>query len=396
MQTRTLSQKLDKNHGPKRILSLDGGGIRGAISLGYLKGIETTLRKRYGGDHEFRLSDYFDLIGGTSTGAIIAAGLSLGMSVSEIEEKYKSLGAKIFGRKRRIYNFLQTWKWLKGYTYDESQLKEELKNIFGNITLGDTSVFKTNLCIVAKRIDTYSTWMFNNNPKGSYFKHNKDILLRDAIRASTAAPAYFAPQKINVRKRKLGDETKLEDHYGVFIDGGVTMHNNPSFQLLLYATLSDYKLNWSYGTDNLLIVSVGTGSNKKIIPSKKIESKTLYFWAKEVPNTLMEDAQYFNQMLLQLLSDSPTATVINREVGNLKNDQLEGKKHISYLRYNVKIEKDELLALGYKELEIPECWLESMRKMDNGKNCDYLLELGAIAASKIDFEKHFVSKFDII
>ena len=57
------------NHGPKRILALDGGGIRGILSIQILKEIETVLRARYG--NETLLSDYYDLIGGTSTGAII-------------------------------------------------------------------------------------------------------------------------------------------------------------------------------------------------------------------------------------------------------------------------------------------------------------------------------------
>ena len=61
----TLKQHLDPTT-PKRILALDGGGIRGALTLGYLKNIEDTLRKQHNNDPAFRLSDYFDLIGGTT------------------------------------------------------------------------------------------------------------------------------------------------------------------------------------------------------------------------------------------------------------------------------------------------------------------------------------------
>jgi hypothetical protein len=68
-------QHLDPNTPPKRILSLDGGGIRGILTLEFLGVIESMLRKRSGRD-DFRLCDYFDLIGGTSTGSIIAAGLA--------------------------------------------------------------------------------------------------------------------------------------------------------------------------------------------------------------------------------------------------------------------------------------------------------------------------------
>ena len=64
--------------GPKRILALDGGGIRGALTLGCLERIEAILRQRHRRP-DLRLCEYFDLIGGTSTGAIIAAALAIGL-----------------------------------------------------------------------------------------------------------------------------------------------------------------------------------------------------------------------------------------------------------------------------------------------------------------------------
>ena len=80
---------------PRRILALDGGGVRGMLTLQYLRAVETMLRARYGRP-DFRLHEYFDLIGGTSTGAIIAAGLALGRSVDEIECLYRDLATRIF------------------------------------------------------------------------------------------------------------------------------------------------------------------------------------------------------------------------------------------------------------------------------------------------------------
>ncbi|MFM7550941.1 MAG: patatin-like phospholipase family protein [Cyanobacteriota bacterium] len=68
----TLAQHLAAG-GPKRVLALDGGGVRGILTLGFLERIEWLLRQRHGGDPAFRLCDYFDLIAGTSTGSIIAA-----------------------------------------------------------------------------------------------------------------------------------------------------------------------------------------------------------------------------------------------------------------------------------------------------------------------------------
>jgi patatin-like phospholipase/acyl hydrolase len=72
--------------GPKRILALDGGGVRGIVALAFLERIERMLEQEAG--HFVRLCDYFDLIGGTSTGAIIASGLALGFRVEQIREFY--------------------------------------------------------------------------------------------------------------------------------------------------------------------------------------------------------------------------------------------------------------------------------------------------------------------
>ena len=81
---------------PKRILALDGGGLRGILTLGILQKIEDILRDRHGGSDGFRLCHYFDLIAGTSTGAIIAATLAMGWSVEQIRQKYVSLSESVF------------------------------------------------------------------------------------------------------------------------------------------------------------------------------------------------------------------------------------------------------------------------------------------------------------
>jgi len=84
--------------GPKRILALDGGGVRGIVSLAFLERIETLLKERAGGA-DFRLSDYFDLARGTSTGSIIATGLALGWPVGDLIELYLNLSQRGFRRR---------------------------------------------------------------------------------------------------------------------------------------------------------------------------------------------------------------------------------------------------------------------------------------------------------
>ena len=83
--------------------TLDGGGIRGILTLEYLGVIESMLRKRSGRD-DFRLCDYFDLIGGTSTGSIIAAGLACGMLVDQLKQLYRDLGKTV--SRRQVFRLL--------------------------------------------------------------------------------------------------------------------------------------------------------------------------------------------------------------------------------------------------------------------------------------------------
>src|SRR5687767_11107098 len=93
---RSRDQHLDNDGDPKRILALDGGGLRGIMTLAFLQRIEMILRQRHDNNPDFRLCDYFDLIAGTSTGGIIAATLSLGWSVEQICTKYMELGSRVF------------------------------------------------------------------------------------------------------------------------------------------------------------------------------------------------------------------------------------------------------------------------------------------------------------
>src|SRR4051794_24021850 len=83
--------------GPKRVLSLDGGGVRGAISLGFLEKLEKTIEEIEG--KPTLLCDWFDLIGGTSTGAIIAGALAFGYRASEVRAFYEALGPRVFRRR---------------------------------------------------------------------------------------------------------------------------------------------------------------------------------------------------------------------------------------------------------------------------------------------------------
>ncbi|MFC3881410.1 patatin-like phospholipase family protein [Algoriphagus namhaensis] len=389
---KTFKEKL-KSSGPKRILALDGGGIRGALSLGYLKHLEDLLRKQHK-NNELLLSDYFDLIGGTSTGSIIASALAIGMSVDEIKQKYFELGTKIFGRKYKWYRIFEIDDLMKA-RYDHKALDEELQGVFGDLTLGDSHALKTGLCIVAKRADTNSVWPLLNHPDGKYFdsEHGKNgsIPIWKAVRASAAAPTYFLPQSIDVG----GDMGQA-----AFVDGGVSMANNPALKLLMVATLSGFPFKWEMGEDKILLASVGTGMTKwKRLP-KKIQKNHLLNWAAELPEMLMQDASWQNQKVLQWLSNSPTAQHIDGESGDLDGDLLgfgKGKREplLHYLRYNVTLDVDEMNKRFKPSKPYTQKDIDSLAAMDNAKNCQALYDLGLAAGAQELDQKHFPESFKI-
>lgn len=378
-----------KPDGPKRILALDGGGIRGALTLGYLGEIETILRDRHR-NPDLLLCDYFDLIGGTSTGAIIAAALAIGKDVAEIKKLYLRLGKDVF-RKHKWWRWGRWWR----ATFNAEQLRIELKNLFGDLTLGHREeeplieqgvahFVKTGLCVVTKRADKGSTWPLFNNPKAKYHEYNKGMLLRQLVRASTAAPTYFEEEELDVGRGEKG----------VFVDGGVSMANNPALQLFLMATLKGFRLDWPTGEKSLLLVSIGTGS---WIPVEGVDSVTgasKLSWAKRAPTVLMNDANRQNQLILQFISKTETPWEIDREVGDMVGDGLTPEPLLTYLRYNVKLDDNPLNTLGLSKM-VPK--LKSLRNMEVGSNVSDLIEIGerAAQAEKSNIARHLKTDFDL-
>lgn len=359
-----------RSEGPKRVLALDGGGVRGILTLGYLSRIEALLRSRYG-DPTFRLADYFDLVGGTSTGSIIAAAIAVGMEVEEIRSAYLRLAGRVFGRRRL--------RWWSG-RFDERPLLEELERAFGDRTLADPSV-GTGLCIVVKRVDTASTWPLLNHPDGRYFAENGRIRLRDAIRASTAAPTAFRPHRVEVAR---GEE-------GVFVDGAISTALNPAFLLFCVATLSGFPFRWPTGDRDLLLVSVGTGTWAPRSDPRRVEKGRLWDWATRVPRLLLHDGLWQTQLLLQYLSRSKTPWPIDAEVGDLSDDLLGPAPALEYVRYDAILEAEALSALGRATEESE---LGALRDMTNA---DAREDLDAIAlrfAARDVQGAHFPPAFD--
>jgi patatin-like phospholipase/acyl hydrolase len=184
---------------------LDGGGIRGVLSLEILRKLENLLRAA-SGSQDYRLADYFDYISGTSTGGIIAAGLAIGMSVDNILQFYEQSGAQMF-EPAKLWHRLS-------YRYDSEPLAKMLKSVFGEETqLGSESI-ETLLLLIMRNATTDSPWPISNNPFSKYNECNHSACnlkfpLWQLVRASTAAPVYFPPEVIVIDGRQF-----------IFVDGG--------------------------------------------------------------------------------------------------------------------------------------------------------------------------------
>jgi uncharacterized protein len=379
MSVLTKAQHLDKTRTPKRILALDGGGIRGRLTLEYLQAIETLLRKRTGRT-DLVLCDYFDLIGGTSTGAILAATLACGLSVADLQELYNVLGPKVFNSGGLRIPLLAP-------KFPSGPLQDLLNQKLGtDTTLGSDKV-RTGLMIMTKRLDTGSPWPLHNHPNGRYAAQDGALNLPEIVRASTAAPTYFDPEQVAIHSR-TGAVTQ-----GAFVDGGVTPFNDPSLQLLMLTALEGYGFGWEQGADKLLLVSIGTGTAEEHYPTDKIMHMPAAEQGLRALQSLMDDCARVNHTVLQWITRCLTPWTIDRAVQDMRNDSQNGPKLATYVRYNVLLDptwiKNEL------DLTYSPDVLSQLAQMDNPKNLQQLADLGKAAAAVQVKEQHFPETFNI-
>ena len=351
----TFAERLDSK-GQKKLLALDGGGIRGVITIEVLRRIEQIVRDRAGND-ALVLADYFDYLAGTSTGAIIASCLSIGMSVEDIAKFYHDTGPAMFSRAGLLKRF---W-----YKFNDENLADQLRDVFGAHTmLGDPKI-RTLLMLVMRNATTDSPWPVSNNPYAKYNDRqrdncNLDLPLWQLVRASTAAPTYFPPECVRIGQQDF-----------LFVDGGVTMYNNPAFQMFLMATLEPYKLQWRTGVDDMLIISVGTGTSPSPDANLHSAEMNLAYQASTIPSALMYAASNEQDILCRTFGKTLAGCDIDREIKDLKNVAGPVKdKLFTYARYNAELSKEGLQQLG-----LPQIRPEDVRQMDS---VEFIPEMQAV------------------
>lgn len=254
-----------------KILSIDGGGIKGVFPISFLASIEEAI--------EDKIGNYFDLIVGTSTGGIIALGLGLNFSSKELLRFYEDFGPKVFERKQNLaattaksfQGFLPGKKtrkvmeetpYLFTNKYDSAVLKQQLESQFGQRRLGES---KTRLVIPSFDVGRGEPHVYKTSHNERLQMDYKQRIV-DVALATTAAPTYFS--------------THQSENGNTLVDGGLYANNPTGLAVVEAISLLDWK------PENFKVLSIGCTNSPFSIDSNK-RDMGLGDWAKHLVDTMM-------------------------------------------------------------------------------------------------------------
>jgi patatin-like phospholipase/acyl hydrolase len=243
-----------------KVLSIDGGGIRGIIPALILAEIEKRTGKR--------ISELFDLIAGTSTGGILTLGLVMPQkgniskyTALDLADLYEKEGQVIFSSS--IWHEIVSVDGLLAEKYPSAGIDSVLKKFFGDAMLAEAL---TDVLITSYEIEKRTPWFFKSRKANDPHLENRNVYMREAARSTSAAPTYFKPNKIEIGYNSFA-----------LIDGGV-FANNPAMCAYVEAitTHRDEK--------DFLVVSLGTGEHTDPIWYKNAKHWGLANWARPMLN----------------------------------------------------------------------------------------------------------------
>jgi len=237
-----------------RILSIDGGGIRGVFPAAVLAGLE----RRYTGGNS--IASYFDLVAGTSTGGILALGLGAGYTGHELLDLYVTRGCEIFPPFAdtsfgRIRAWLRDKKHYARYLYDRGALERLLTDKLADRRFGDSSV---RLCVPAFDGRHSEVFVFKTPHHPDYKMDRFERMVTVGL-ATAAAPTYFRP---------------LEHAGYTLVDGGV-WSNNPIMLAVIEALIC-----FDVGRDQIDVLSLGCGDDRYVVSEAEITNGGLWHWKK--------------------------------------------------------------------------------------------------------------------
>ncbi|TDD94117.1 patatin-like phospholipase family protein [Flavobacterium cellulosilyticum] len=299
----------------KIILSIDGGGMRGILTVQLLKKLEEIAGSP--------CYEWCDMVAGTSTGAIISGLILKRNDAKKIEEYYVSLVSRVFTKR----NFLAN-RYYNPPAFDKKNYRNLLKQIIGDDTLGELNQ-KSNLdCFFTSKDlsageETFFTCVnINGVSNGTY----KSVLLRSVLEATMSAPTYFSP-------------------FERFVDGGTTTYNNPAMTAVLEALT--YTGKDKYKAEEMVVLSFGTGTTLRFMDPLKTDSPKgldALFWLNYVMEETSKDA---SEMQIDLLRS-----------GLIKNLDLR--------RYQISLDTTSIQKLSNKSIKhIPNLEADSLYELDD-------------------------------
>jgi hypothetical protein len=238
-----------------RILSIDGGGVRGIIPALVLAELESMA--------DAPVQELFDLVAGTSTGGILGSTLAADRPggdapwrAEEVADLYRDSGGKIFHRS--FWKGVASMGGLVDEKYDHANLEDVLRERLGQAKLSQA---KPELLVTAYDIEHrkpffFKSWRARQSPE-------RDFLLQDVVRATSAAPTYFEPADAK--------NVNGESHY--LVDGGVYANNPAACALSAARRLHP-------GAERFVMLSLGTGITKREIPFDEAKDWGLAGWAR--------------------------------------------------------------------------------------------------------------------
>jgi uncharacterized protein len=264
-----------------RVLAIDGGGIRGVIPAVLLQHIEERSGKR--------ICQMFDLIVGTSTGGILAAGLTVPKSNStpkyaaaDMLDLYAEHGSTIF--KRSFWRGVTSVAGAFDEQYSHEPLEKLLKQYLGNKTLTDCLV---PIVLTSYDIERREPYLFKT--RRAKEKADRNHYLADAARATSAAPTYFEPAKV----RSLAKRPTVRH----LVDGGVFV-NNPSMCALVEA------LSYGVKSEDIVLVGLGTGVATRTIAYDDATGWGALGWVRPIISVMMDgEADAADYQARQILPD---------------------------------------------------------------------------------------------
>lgn len=335
-----------------RILSLDGGGIRGVIPATVIKYAEEYLQKKAPGT---TIADHFDLIAGTSTGGILTAIYltpqktdknKAEFTAEQALDFYVKEGYKIFNASK-VPGWKRMWGLGNATGFSPRNLENLLKEKFGDLHLND---LRKKCIITTYNMESKSSFFFNSR----YEQTRRDFLVRDVLRSTSAAPTYFPPAKI---KNLASDPDPKKDPSNMInLDGGV-FANNPTMCAYAEARNTDFvdRGNNEPTASHMYILSIGTGGGGFELKGKGKSNKwNLLKWAKSIPEIMMDgsvDTVSFqmNEISGTLESGDPggfmridtpadardySSDMSNASAANIENLLVAGEKTLEHAKAN--------------------------------------------------------------